>query len=192
MPRFLEFFISLSGLIIFSPFIFLMAILIHIEAKGPIFYKARRVGRVGKSFIMWKFRSMTVDADRKGPTITTHKDARITSMGAFLRKTKLDELPQLINVLKGDMKFVGPRPEDPSIVQKYSESQKKILQYRPGITSPASIAFRSEEELIPPEKWEAVYLKEILPKKLELDLLYIEKATMWSDIKIILKTIFNR
>jgi lipopolysaccharide/colanic/teichoic acid biosynthesis glycosyltransferase len=192
MPRFLEFIISFVGLVLFSPLFFLIAVLIPLESKGPVFYKAHRTGRGGKTFFMWKFRSMVSDADIKGPAVTTRRDSRITAVGSFIRRTKLDELPQLINVLTGDMGFVGPRPEDPKIVRHYTESQKMIFRYRPGITSPASITFRAEEELIPAGEWEAVYLKEILPKKLEMDLLYMEKATMWSDIKIIFKTIFNK
>ena len=192
MPRFLEIIISLAGLILLSPILILIAVLIPLESKGPIFFRARRVGREEKTFLMWKFRTMVADAETKGPAITTKWDARITALGTILRKTKLDELPQLINVLAGDMGFVGPRPEDPGIVRRYTQTQKKIFRYRPGITSPASIIFRAEEEMISPGKWEEVYLNGILPKKLETDLRYMERATMWSDIKIIFKTIFDK
>lgn len=124
-----------------------------------------------------------------GPPVTTSNDVRITRIGKLLRKTKLDELPQLLNVLFGQMSLVGPRPEDPSIVKEYSEEQRKILNFRPGITSPASILFRSEEKMITAEKWKKEYLEEILTKKLEVDLNYMNSADYLSDLKVIMKTV---
>ena len=135
---------------------------------------------------------MQIDADQIGPPITTVNDSRITRIGKVLRKTKLDELPQLFNVLIGQMSLVGPRPEDPSIVKEYSEEQRKILNYKPGITSPASILFRSEEKMITAEKWEKEYLEEILTKKLEVDLNYMNSANYLSDLKVIFKTVLPR
>jgi lipopolysaccharide/colanic/teichoic acid biosynthesis glycosyltransferase len=192
MPRILEITLSLVGLVLLSPVFIIVAILIRFDSKGPVFYGAMRVGKDGEPFKMLKFRSMTSGASRQGPPITTRNDSRITAIGAFLRKTKLDELPQLINVLGGGMGFVGPRPEDPEIVKKYSSDQKRILHYRPGITSPASIRFRAEEGMIPSGKWENVYLNEILSRKLEMDLRYMKTATAFSDLKVILRTVFHR
>ncbi|MBN1894324.1 sugar transferase [bacterium] len=191
MPRFLEILIALAGLVLLSPLFVLAAVLIPLESKGPVFYKADRVGRGGRTFVIWKFRSMIVNADKDGPAITTRRDSRVTAVGAFLRRTKLDELPQLINVLKGDMGFVGPRPEDPRIVSKYNDFQKEILLFRPGITSPASITFRSEEGMVPSDDWEKAYFNHILPRKLEMDLAYMKQATFSTDLNVMFQTIFN-
>jgi lipopolysaccharide/colanic/teichoic acid biosynthesis glycosyltransferase len=192
MPRYLECFIAFVGVILFAPLSILIALAIKMNSKGPVFYRALRAGKNGKTFEMLKFRTMVNDADRSGPPITTKRDPRITAVGAFLRKTKLDELPQIINVLKGDMRFVGPRPEDPGIVKKYSDEQKRILKYRPGITSPSSILYRAEEELIPAGRWDDVYMTEILPKKLDADFRYMERATIFSDLKVIIETVFKK
>jgi lipopolysaccharide/colanic/teichoic acid biosynthesis glycosyltransferase len=192
MPRFLEICVSLAGLVLLSPVFLAAAVLVRLDSRGPVFHRAARSGKNGVQFEMLKFRTMASGASGKGTPITTRNDSRITAAGSFLRRTKLDELPQLVNVFRGDMGFVGPRPEDPGIVKKYSKEQKRILRYRPGITSPASILFRAEEELIPPERWEKVYLNDILPRKLETDLRYMEGATIWSDLKVIMKTVLNR
>ena len=134
---------------------------------------------------------MINNANKLGPPITINNDGRITQIGHFLRKTKLDELPQLLNVLKGDMSFVGPRPEDPEILKKYSRQQKEILNYKPGITSPASIFFRKEEALIPAGKWQDKYYKQILSIKISTDLKYLKNANFFSDLKVIFQTIFR-
>ena len=189
MNRYIEFIIALPGLIVLSPLFLIIAVWIKLDSKGPVFYHGERVGLNGRIFYMLKFRSMMADASVKGPPITTQQDSRVTRAGRFLRKTKLDELPQLINVLKGDMKFVGPRPEDPAIVKKYTPEQKQILNYRPGITSPASVMFRAEEEMIAPDQWESVYMNRILPRKLDTDLAYMKRAGFWSDAGVILKTV---
>jgi lipopolysaccharide/colanic/teichoic acid biosynthesis glycosyltransferase len=181
-----------AGLVILSPVFLIIAVAVRLNSQGPIFYCAQRVGRHGKEFRLYKFRSMIADADQKGPAITSARDNRITSVGRFLRRIKLDELPQLLNVLRGDMSLVGPRPEDPRYVALYTPEQRAILQYRPGITSMASLTYRKEEQLLSGQDWEQMYIDEVMPAKLALDLDYGRRATLWSDIGLILRTIVAR
>jgi lipopolysaccharide/colanic/teichoic acid biosynthesis glycosyltransferase len=145
----------------------------------------------GKTFNLLKFRSMVVNADRIGPGLTVKGDNRITPVGRILRKIKLDELPQLINVLKGEMEFVGARPEDPRYLTRYSPREREILNYRPGITSPASIAYRREEELLEGQGSEEQYFSEILPRKLALDLEYMQNRTLLSDLRVVIETLHS-
>jgi lipopolysaccharide/colanic/teichoic acid biosynthesis glycosyltransferase len=173
------------------PLFGILSAVILLDSKGTVFYRPLRVGKGGKLFRMMKFRTMVAGAAGQGPPITVSADPRITRMGRFLRKTKLDELPQLFNVLAGDMGFVGPRPEDPAIAEKYPQPLREIFRFRPGITSPASIAFRSEEEMIPADSWDEVYFCDILPKKVEADVEYMEKKTVWSDLVVIFRTVFH-
>jgi lipopolysaccharide/colanic/teichoic acid biosynthesis glycosyltransferase len=180
---------SLFGLIVFSPVFLVIAIAVKLQDGGPVFYCGERVGKDGRLFRLYKFRSMTVGAPGEGAGITVDGDRRITKAGRVLRNTKLDELPQLINVLKGDMSFVGPRPEDPRYVRLYTEEQRQVLACRPGITSPASIHYRSEEALLTGERPLEYYEREILPHKLSLELQYLKKRTSWGDIRLILQTI---
>lgn len=180
------------GLIVLCPAFIVIAIAIRRNSKGPVFYRARRVGQYGKEFHLYKFRSMIVDADQQGSGITSAGDTRITSVGRFLRRTKLDELPQLINVLRGDMSLVGPRPEDLRYVELYTPEQLKILQYRPGITSMASLTYRNEEQMLTGVEWERKYIDEVLPAKLVIDLEYSWRATLFTDIGLILRTIVSR
>ena len=189
MVRILEFFISLLSLIFLLPLFIIIGILIKIDSPGPVLYASDRAGKDGKQFKMYKFRTMIHNIKSSGPPITTRGDDRITAMGCFLRKTKLDELPQLINVFLGNMGFVGARPEDLGIVYKHHEIFKEILKYRPGITSPASIYYKFEESLIPEDNWEVVYQEEILPRKIIMDLAYMQNASFMKDIGIILVTI---
>ena len=189
MSRFLEFIIALFGLLFLSPILFIIALLIKMDSRGPVFYRAVRIGYKGKAITVFKFRTMRHNINNSGPPVTTQKDDRITLVGRILRNTKLDEFPQLINVLKGDMRFVGPRPEDPDIVKRYSTEQRKILDYRPGITSPASIKYRNEETSISPDRWEEIYFGEILPDKISLDLNYFRNAGFWSEMMVIFETI---
>ncbi|RMH70471.1 MAG: sugar transferase [Gemmatimonadetes bacterium] len=191
VPRWLEFVLAFVGLIALSPLFLLIIVAIKLDSRGSAFYLANRVGQGKAHFKMYKFRTMTPQADQTGPPITVNGDNRITRVGRFLRRTKLDELPQLINILKGEMRFVGPRPEDPTVAENYSESQQNIFRFKPGITSPASIAYRSEEAMIPPEAWDQVYFNQILPKKIETDLQYMQRATVFSDIMLIFKTLFK-
>jgi lipopolysaccharide/colanic/teichoic acid biosynthesis glycosyltransferase len=168
------------------------AILIKLDSKGPVFFRQERVGKNFKSFKMYKFRTMKNDAGGNGPMITVGGDSRITRIGRFLRKHKIDELPQLFNVLKGEMSFVGPRPEVKEYVHLYKSDYKKLLSIRPGITDQASIQYSDEEShLSLSENWEEEYTKKILPEKINLSLRYIENHTIITDLKLIVKTIFR-
>ena len=189
LRRLLDLVASLAGLTLLSPFFVLIALLIALDSPGPVFYRGQRVGRHGRLFRLYKFRSMVVSADPQGPGITAAGDARITRVGRFLRRAKLDELPQLINVLLGDMSLVGPRPEDPRYVAFYTPEQRRVLSVRPGITSPASLAFRHEEQLLAGEDWETHYRTRVLPDKLALDLAYLTRRTLLSDLALILRTL---
>jgi lipopolysaccharide/colanic/teichoic acid biosynthesis glycosyltransferase len=180
------------GLIVLSPLFFVIAIAVRFNSKGLVFYRARRVGRYGNQFLLYKFRSMITDADQIGPGITSAQDNRITSVGRFLRRTKLDELPQLINVLRGEMSLVGPRPEDPRYVELYTPEQREILRYRPGITSMASFRYRNEEQRLSGDDWERTYVDQVMPAKLAIDLEYARRANLFTDIWLILRTIISR
>ena len=179
------------GLIILVPIFFIIAILIKIDSKGPVFFRQLRVGRKGKLFKIYKFRTMTQSAEKKGLQVTVSADPRITRVGHLLRKYKLDELAQFLNVLLGDMSVVGPRPEVPKYVELYpDELRTKILSMRPGITDKASIEFRNESQLLDSSKNpENIYIKEILPIKLKYYSDYVDNHTLLSDIAIILRTI---
>jgi len=180
--------VSLLALIVLAPLFGVISAIIMITAPGPVFYKATRVGRQGRLFKLYKFRSMVVNADKAGPGITLAGDNRITKIGKLLRRTKLDELPQLINVLRGDMSLVGPRPEDPRYVAMYTPEQLAVLQAKPGITSLASVRFHHEESLHTGTDWETRYVKEIMPAKLSLDLEYVRRPSLRRDFKIITQT----
>lgn len=190
IKRFFDLSVSLFGIIILSPILIMISILIKIDSRGPVFFKQVRVGKDGKHFKIFKFRTMVVDAERKGMQITVGKDPRITRIGHILRKAKLDELPQLFNVFLGEMSFVGPRPEVPRYVEMYNESQKNILKVLPGITDLASIEFRNENDILAKSSDpEATYINEIMPKKLDLNAEYIRNLSVIYDIKLILRTI---
>lgn len=180
---------SLLGLAALSPLFILVGLWIKIDSSGPVFYRATRVGKDGQLFRLYKFRSMVTGADRQGPGITVTGDARVTRAGRALRRTKIDELPQLINVLKGEMSLVGPRPEDPRYVVLYTPEQRRVLAVRPGITSAASLTYRHEEQLLAGEDWEAIYREQVLPAKLAIDLDYLAQRTFVSDLKLICQTI---
>ena len=189
--RIFDFFASFFGLIFFCPLFYLVTLLIKFTSPGPVFYRGLRVGKSGKLFRVFKFRSMVMDAHNLGPGITAEDDSRITLIGRILRCTKIDELPQLINVLKGDMSLVGPRPEDPRYVVQYTPEQREIFKVRPGITSAASLAYRHEEEILSGPDWERIYCTEVLPAKLAIDLDYLYKRTFFSDLFLIIRTIFS-
>ena len=189
LKRIFDITLSLFGLIILLPFILIIAILIKIDSKGPVFFKQIRVTKNGKEFKIFKYRTMRVGSD-KYSQITVGKDGRITKIGSFLRKYKLDEIPQLINVLIGDMSLVGPRPEVPKYVALYTDEQKEILKVRAGITDYASIEFSDENDLLASEKNpEEAYIEKIMPKKIELNKKYLSEISVLTDIKIILLTI---
>lgn len=191
MMRLIDLAAATVGLIILSPLLLALALWVKLSSSGPIFYQAKRIGRGGQLFRLYKFRTMVADADRRGPGITTAGDNRITSAGRFLRRTKLDELPQLLNVFKGEMSLVGPRPEDPRYVALYTPEQQLVLQVRPGITSIASLEYRNESDLLCGRDWETVYTQEILPHKLDLELNYLQKRTFWRDLGLIWQTILS-
>lgn len=180
---------SLAGLLVLAPLFAGLALAVKLYDGGPVFYRARRVGRGGRLFALFKFRSMVTDADRRGPGITMQGDARITPVGRFLRRTKLDELPQLLNVVRGDMSLVGPRPEDPRYVALYTEAQRRALDVRPGITSAASLAYRHEEQELSGPDGEHVYVQEVMPHKLDIDLAYLRERSFWSDLRLIWRTV---
>ena len=191
--RFFDIIVSLIGIIILGIFLIIISIIIKCTSEGPVFFKQIRVGQSGKEFKIFKFRTMVVNAESLGTQITIGKDKRITKIGHFLRKYKIDELPQLFNVFIGEMSFVGPRPEVPKYVAMYNETQRKVLSVRPGITDLASIRYRNEKEILGRAKnadeAEDMYINEIMPDKLKLNLEYIEKSNVFFDIYIIFKTI---
>ena len=190
MKRLFDFVVSAFGLLILLPFFIVLAILIVLDSRGGIFYKQKRVGKDNRDFFLYKFRSMHTDADKKGLLTVGGRDPRITRIGYFIRKFKIDELSQLINVLKGDMSLVGPRPEVRKYVNLYTPEQLKVLHVKPGITDPASIAYFDENELLAKAKDpEKTYIEEIMPAKLKLNLEYIDRASLYYDLKIIIKTI---
>jgi lipopolysaccharide/colanic/teichoic acid biosynthesis glycosyltransferase len=190
LKRLFDIVFSVAGLTFLSPLFLIMAIWIRKDSKGPIFYKQIRVGKNNTEFLLYKFRSMVTGADQKGLLTVGGKDPRVTKSGYFIRKFKLDEFPQLINVLLGDMSIVGPRPEVPKYVALYNEDQKKVLSVRPGISDWASIRFSDENELLEKAKNpESLYISEIMPEKLLMNLEYIEKRNLWIDFKIIILTL---
>ena len=181
--------LSLFGLMILLPFMLIIAIFIKLDSKGPVFFKQIRVTKGGREFKIFKYRTMKVGSD-KYSQITVGKDNRITGIGSFLRKYKLDEIPQLINVLIGDMSLVGPRPEVPKYVVLYTDEQKEILKVRAGITDYASIEFSDENDLLASEKNpEEAYIEKIMPKKIELNKKYLSEISVLADVRIILLTI---
>ena len=183
---------SAIGLLILSPIFAIVAIWIKLDSSGPILFKQTRVGYAEKNFQICKFRTMVVNAEAIGAQITTGGDPRITKIGKFLRKYKLDELPQLLNVLMGEMSVVGPRPEVPKYVNLYNAEQKKVFQVLPGITDLASLEFRNENELlVGKDNAEEFYIQEIMPRKLLLNLEYIDRVSLLFDLKIIAKTIWR-
>ena len=181
---------SFAGILILLPFYMLIGLVIIIDSRGGIFYKQRRVGRGNKDFFILKYRTMYVNADKAGLLTVGARDSRITRVGYFLRRYKLDELPQLFNVLTGDMSFVGPRPEVRKYVDMYTAEQLKVLQVKPGITDYASIEYSNENEILARSATpEQAYINEIMPHKLLLNLKYINEQGIFTDMKIIFRTI---
>lgn len=183
----------IPGLILLSPLFLIVGFLVKMTSKGPVFYRQIRVGRYGRDFKIWKFRTMVEDADKNGQLITKSDDRRITPIGHVLRKYKIDELPQLINVLCNDMSLVGPRPEVRKYVESYTEEQKHVLNLIPGITDVASIKYRNESELLTTiyknYDVDEVYKFFIMPDKIHMNLAYAAKSTVFSDFKVIIKTL---
>ena len=192
MTRFFDVIFSLVGIIILLPFFFIIYLLIAIESKGGGFYRQIRVGKNGRDFNLLKFRSMRVGSDKKGLITVGEKDSRMTKMGVFIRRYKIDELPQLFNVLKGDMSIVGPRPELRHFVELYTIEQLKVLSVRPGITDYASIEYVDENKILDsaanPEK---VYVEQIMPHKIQLNMKYIQNQNLKEYFKVIFLTVFQ-
>lgn len=191
LKRLFDFIFSLIGLILLYPFLLIIALLIKLNDGGPSLYKGIRAGYNGKPFKMLKFRTMVLNAEKIGASSTADDDPRITRVGKFMRKYKLDELPQLINILKGEMSFVGPRPQVKWAVDLYNKEEKQILSVRPGITDYASIKFPNEGEILKGSKDpDKDYMEKIHPEKTRLQLQYVKDHSFLIDLKIILKTIF--
>ncbi len=190
MTRFLDIILSFIGLVILLPLLLIIALIIKIDSEGRVFYRQVRVGKGNKDFRIYKFRTMHVNADKQGLITVGGRDPRITKAGYYLRKYKLDELPQLINVLKGEMSFVGPRPEVRKYVDLYTEEQRMVLSVKPGITDLASIKFRNENEILEqqddPDKY---YTESIMPQKIEINMKYIKQKSVKMYFQIIFKTI---
>ncbi|MBS1791596.1 MAG: sugar transferase [Acidobacteria bacterium] len=193
--RVLDLLLAIPAVILLLPVFVAVAIWIKLDSRGPIFFLQERVGMGGRPFRILKFRTMVTEAEQLGTQITVGRDPRITRSGHFLRQYRFDELPQLFNVLKGEMSIVGPRPEVPCYVACYNDEQRQILAYRPGITSPATIEFSNESEVLSqhadPADPEHYYRTEILPAKLAMDLNYSRQATVWSDCTILARTILR-
>jgi len=190
VKRIFDLVLSSLGLLMLSPFFLLIAIWIKLDSSGPTFFRQERVGRMGKRFRIHKFRTMTADAASRGPEITAGLDPRITRAGRFLRRHKLDELPQLLDVIRGDMSLVGPRPEVPRYVETYPEPVRlRVLSVRPGITDYASIEFREENEILGrSDDPERDYVEKILPVKLGYYEQYVREHSLWLDVRLILRT----
>lgn len=182
--------VSALLLIVSLPLWPLIAAAIRLTSRGPVLYRATRVGKNGEEFPLLKFRSMRATAVGNGPRVTAALDPRITMVGRWLRRWKLDELPQLINVLRGEMSVVGPRPEDPHYVAHYTDEQRLVLSVRPGLTSPAVLLYPREEVLLTPScEVDSLYVTEILPAKLALDLHYVRSHSLWGDVSILARTL---
>ena len=192
MKRFCDVTLSILVLIILLPLFIIMAVIIMIESGGGFIYIQERVGKENKDFNLYKFRTMKVGSDKKGLLTVGMRDSRITRFGYFLRKYKLDEFPQLINIIRGDMSIVGPRPEVRKYVDLYTENQRKVLTVKPGLTDYASLKYIHENELLArAEDSERTYIEEIMPHKIALNLAYMEKQSIKEDFKIIFRTFKN-
>lgn len=177
------------GIVLASPILLVCALAIKLDTRGPVLYRSTRIGQGGRHFSLLKLRSMRPDQGQDPPRLTVADDPRVTRVGRVLRRSKVDELPQLINVLKGDMSLVGPRPEDPHYVADYTPGQRRVLAVKPGITSPASITYRHEEASLVGPGAEAKYISSILPKRLTMDLEYVWSRSFWGDLRVILRTV---
>ena len=187
--RLFDFLFSVLVLLIITPFLVFISILIKFGSKGPVFFRQVRIGKGGKEFKIFKFRTMVLDADKKGLLTIGGRDPRVTAIGYYLRKFKMDELPQFINVLLGDMSIVGPRPEVKKFVDMYTQEQRKVLSVRPGITDYASLLYKDENDVLAsypnPEK---AYIEIVMPHKLGINLDYVANQSLWMDLKIIALT----
>lgn len=189
MKRLFDIIASGLGLIVLSPLFAVLAVWIKADSKGPVFYRQTRVGRNNRDFRLYKFRSMRPDSDKLGLITVGGHDPRVTRSGYYIRKYKLDEFPQLINVFIGDMSLVGPRPEVRKYVDMYTPEQMRVLSVRPGITSLASIRYRNENDILAAaEDPDKCYIEKVMPDKIAIDLEYVNKAGLWTDVKLIFGT----
>ena len=180
---------ALVGLVITSPVLLLCAVAVRLDSRGPVFFRQRRVGQYGRTFQIFKFRTMFDSTDKNGSKLTAFGDARITKVGKILRMTKLDEIPQLVNVVRGEMSLVGPRPEVPEYTEKYTLKERKVLEVRPGITGPASLAYIDEEQILAAAAdRERFYVNTIMRRKLRFDLAYCRNVCLLGDARIIIRT----
>lgn len=192
IKRLFDVLVAVAGLLVLSPLFALVALAIKLTSRGPVFFRQERVGRNFRPFRIYKFRTMVVDAPRLGGQITAGRDPRITSIGHLLRKTKLDELPQLLNVLSGEMSLVGPRPEVPKYVEMFRPQFAEVLSVRPGITDLASVKYRDENEILgQADDPEAAYVNQVLPDKLALATEYVRRASFWFDVRLIFATFWK-
>ena len=192
LKRLFDVVLSLIGLIAILPILLIIAIIIKLDSKGPVLFIQGRVGKNNKDFNIYKFRTMRVESNKKGLLTLGNNDSRVTKIGYFLRRYKIDELPQLINIIKGDMSFVGPRPELRYYVNFYNADDMIIFEVRPGITGLASLKYRNEVELLKAaENPEEFFIKTIIPDKLKFNKMYIEKQNFFFDLKLILLTVIK-
>ena len=191
MRRLVDIFVAAVVLVLLSPLFVLLSLIVVVDSPGNPFYGGWRAGKDGRRFRMWKFRTMVKNADQIGSAITTKRDPRITRVGAFLRKSKLDELPQFFNLFLGDLTLVGPRPEDPGITEQYTVEQKEIFRVKPGITGPTQIEYTAIEAEAIPDGADAqqFYIEHILDQKVRLDLDYLRKRTFVSDLQVVSRTV---
>jgi lipopolysaccharide/colanic/teichoic acid biosynthesis glycosyltransferase len=186
--RTLDLILSLVGLALLWPLLASLALWIKLDSPGPVLYRGKRVGKDGQPFHMCKFRTMELGAESRGPAVTYRDDPRITRAGRFLRRTKLDELPQLFNVVKGEMSLVGPRPEDPKYVALYTEEQRQVLSVEPGITGPTQLEYRDEASMLDGDSVDEEYVSRLMPQKLRLDLEYVRTRSLMLDLRILWRT----
>lgn len=188
MKRLLDLVMSVPAIVVASPVIAVAAVAVKLDTRGPVLYRGWRVGRNGRPFQIVKLRSMVAGAESAGSAVTSAGDPRVTRVGRFLRRTKADELPQLWNVIRGDMSLVGPRPEHPDYVRLYTPEQRRVLNVRPGITSTTSLKFHDEERMLAEHGGPSVYAESILPRKLAMDLEYVDDHSIGGDLRIIGRT----
>ena len=192
IKRIFDVIFALLLLIILSPIFLILSIAIKIDSPGPVFFRQIRVTQYGKEFRIFKFRTMVIDAEKLGAQVTSDEDPRVTRVGNFIRKIRLDEIPQLINVLFGTMTFVGTRPEVPKYVEQYSEEMLATLLLPAGVTSEASVYFKNEAKLLEnSDNIEKTYIEEVLPQKMEYNFQYLKKFSAWHDLRIIFFTVFH-
>ena len=180
--------LAIPASLVAAPIVVVSALLVRLDSRGPVFYRGWRTGLGGRPFRIYKLRTMEADADTAGPEITRANDQRVTRIGRMLRRTKIDELPQLFNVLSGHMSLVGPRPEHPNYVRLYTPEQRRVLEVKPGMTSLASILYADEQDLLVGENAEKTYVDVVMPEKLEIDRRYVEGQSLRTDFVILLRT----